>query len=52
LTVKRSELEPGRWRLVVRVKDDARPRGEKHPWVLRDPNGLLESERAWWIRVP
>lgn len=52
LHLKRSELEPGRYRVVARVKDDALPRGEKHPWVIRDPYGLLESERAWWVEVP
>ena len=27
-------------------------RGKKLPWVLKDDHGLLESERAWWVRVP
>ena len=46
---KPSEHEPGRWRLVVRVFDDTKLRGEKLPWVLKDEHGLLASERGWWI---
>ncbi|HEX9793679.1 MAG TPA: M64 family metallopeptidase [Planctomycetota bacterium] len=45
------DLEPGLWRLVVRVRDQVLPAGEKVPWVLLDPRGLLESERGWWIQV-
>lgn len=52
LTVKPKGLEPGRYRVLCRVKDTTKPRGERTPWVLRDTEGLLESERGWWIRVP
>jgi hypothetical protein len=46
------DLEPGVWRLVCRVKDATLLRGEKFPWVLKDDESLLASERAWWIEVP
>lgn len=46
-----AELEPGRYRLVARARDDTRIPGERFPWVLKDERGLLESERAWWITV-
>lgn len=44
-------LPPGRYRVVCRISDDAKPRGERYPWVLKDPFGLLESERGWWVEV-
>ena len=50
-TVRAADLEPGRYRLVARARDDTRLFGERFPWVLKDERGLLESERAWWIRV-
>lgn len=49
--IEPGDLEPRRYRLICRVNDTTRWRGEKWPWVLRDPHGLLESERAWWILV-
>ena len=52
LTVKPKGLEPGRYRVLCRVKDTTKPRGERTPWVLKDTEGLLESERGWWVRVP
>lgn len=52
LLLRARGLEPGRYRLVARVRDTTHLRGERLPWVLKDPRGLLESERAWWIRVP
>jgi len=51
-TLTKKDLEPGRYRVVCRVKDSTKLRGEKWPWVLADPEGLLESERGWWIAVP
>jgi hypothetical protein len=51
-TLTKKDLEPGRYRVVCRVKDSTKLRGEKWPWVLADPEGLLESERGWWISVP
>ena len=50
--VRASDLEPGRYRVVCRARDTTRFRGEKVPWVMKDELGLLESERAWWIRIP
>ncbi len=50
--VRASELDPGRYRVVCRAIDTTLLRGAKHPWVLKDEFGLLESERAWWIRIP
>jgi len=52
LTVKASELEPGRYRVICRAVDTTRGRGDEFPWVLLDEHGVLESERAWWIEVP
>lgn len=42
---------PGRWRVVCRVRDTTRLKGSEHPWVIRDDDDLLTSERAWWVRV-
>jgi hypothetical protein len=50
--IARGDLAPGRYRVVCRAKDTTKLRGERWPWVLSDPLGLLESERAWWIEVP
>jgi len=44
-TVLGRALEPGTY------QDRARPRGQKYPWVLEDPEQLLWSERAWTIEV-
>jgi hypothetical protein len=52
LALRRSELPPGRYRVICRAKDTTRLRGDKWPWVLKDENGLLESERGWWLEVP
>jgi hypothetical protein len=51
-TLKPSDLDPGRYRIIARVRDTTTFRGEKLPWVLKDDHGVLESERAWWVRVP
>lgn len=51
LAIQRGDLEPGRYRVICRVRDTTRLRGEKWPWVLKDEYGLLESERGWWIEV-
>ncbi len=45
-----TRLDPGRHRVVCRVTDTT-PVGGKEPWVLADPDGLLQSERGWWVRV-
>ncbi len=52
LRLSAKDLEPGLYRLLCRVTDTTRLRGERLPWVLKDPQGLLQSERGWWIRVP
>ncbi|MBK7876085.1 MAG: hypothetical protein IPJ77_10075 [Planctomycetes bacterium] len=49
--LQRSDLKPGRYRVICRAKDATKLRGERFPWVLSDPEGLLESERAWWVEV-
>jgi len=51
LKLAAKDLEPGKYLVVCRAKDSTKLRGEKWPWVLKDENGVLESERAWWIVV-
>lgn len=51
-TIKATDLEPGRYRVICRARDATKLRGQKLPWVLKDDYGLLESERAWWITIP
>ncbi len=51
-TVDPADHEPGRYRVICRAVDGTRVPGDKHPWVLKDDAGLLESERAWWIELP
>ena len=46
------DLAPGRYQVVCRVRDDAKPSGQARPWVLKDTVDLLASERVWWIEVP
>jgi len=46
-----ADFEPGRYRVVCRARDTTELRGDRFPWVLRDDAGLLESERAWWVRI-
>jgi len=45
------DLEPGRYRVLCRVRDTTLVGRGRVPWVLRDEHGLLESERGWWVRV-
>ena len=45
------KLERGRYRVICRVKDTTKLKGEKYAWVRKDPRGLLESERGWWLDV-
>ncbi len=47
-SVSADDLEPGTWRVLCRVRDTTRLRGESWPWVLRDERGVLESEVGWW----
>ena len=49
--LKRSAVEPGRYRVICRVTDPAKLRGDRHAWVLKDDRGLLQSEVGWWVRV-
>ena len=49
---KRSAFPPGRYRVICRVTDPTKLRGDRHPWVLKDDRGLLQSEVGWWVRVP
>ncbi|TAH34645.1 MAG: hypothetical protein EYC70_17085 [Planctomycetota bacterium] len=42
-------LTAARVRVICRVQDSTKLPDEDHPWVLRDDDGLLESERAWWV---
>jgi hypothetical protein len=50
-TVDPAKLAPGRYRVLVRVRDTTEIRGEKLPWVLKDTDDLLLSERGWWLEV-
>jgi hypothetical protein len=52
LVLKRRDLAPGRYRLICRARDATLVRGDRWPWVLKDSEGVLESERAWWVEVP
>jgi hypothetical protein len=52
LKLRARELDPGRYRVVCRARDTTKVRGDRYPWVLKDEHGVLESERAWWVRVP
>jgi hypothetical protein len=45
------DLAPGRWRLTAIVRDPAKPRGARVPWVLKDDRGLLEDRFAWTITL-
>lgn len=50
-TVRPGDLTPGLYRVICRARDSAKLPGERWPWVLKDPYGLLESERGWWLVV-
>ncbi len=52
LNLRKSQLEPGRYRVIARAHDTTQMRGERFPWVLQDVDELLWSERAWWVEVP
>ena len=51
LSVVLSGASLGRYRLTAQVRDDARIPGAKHPWVLRDPDKILEERREWLVTV-
>ena len=46
------DLQPGKYQVVCRVRDDAKPSGQQWAWVLKDDLDLLRSERVWWVEVP
>lgn len=46
------DLQPGKYQVVCRVRDDSKPSGQQWPWVVKDAQHLLQSERVWWIEVP
>jgi hypothetical protein len=50
-TLELDDLEPGLYQVVCRARDTTEARGEKHPFVLKDDAGVLESERLWWVQV-
>jgi len=50
LTLNGKRLAPGAYELTARVVDPT-PR-DPHPWVLSDPDHLLESRVAWRIDLP
>ncbi|MCA8944208.1 MAG: hypothetical protein KDB80_16705 [Planctomycetes bacterium] len=45
------DLEPGIYQVVCRVEDRAKPSGQQHPWVLKDDDQLMWSERVWDVVV-
>ncbi len=50
-TVVLEGLPLGRYVLTAQVKDDARVPNYKFPWVIRDPNKILEERREWIVTV-
>jgi hypothetical protein len=46
------DLGPGRHLLTAVVRDPAKPRGARHPWVLKDDRGLLEDRHTFVLVVP
>lgn len=51
-TLNTRQLEPGRYRVIARAVDTTELRGDRLPWVIRDEDHLLRSERGWWVEVP
>jgi hypothetical protein len=45
------DLGPGRYLLTAVVRDPAKPRGARLPWVLKDDQGLLEDRHAFVLVV-
>ena len=45
------KLPRGRWHVTVRVWDTTEVRGHAYPWVLKDPQHLLEERESWWVTV-
>lgn len=46
------DLGPGRYHLTAVVRDPAKPRGARLPWVLKDDQGLLEDRHVFVLVVP
>lgn len=45
-------VQPGRTRRGMGTgRDPAKPRGERHAWVLKDDRGPLEDRWTWVLRV-
>ncbi len=49
--LKPAKLAPGHYSVICRAVDTTKLRGEKWPWVLKDDNDLLKSERVWTVVV-
>lgn len=50
-TVVLENLPLGRYRLTAQVRDDAKVPNTKFPWVIRDPDKILEERREWVVIV-
>lgn len=50
-TVVLEGLAVGRYRLTARVRDDTKIGTYKFPWVIHDPDKLLEERRTWEVEV-
>lgn len=50
-TVNAEFLPQGEYVLFARAEDTTRMRGDKVPWVLKDDDDLLKSERVWRLLV-
>jgi hypothetical protein len=48
---EKKKLAAGTYQVVCRVEDRAKPSGQQHPWVLKDPKQLLWSERCWTVEL-
>lgn len=45
------EMDPGRYVVILRVRDTTKVPRDTLPWVLKDEAGVLESERRWPLVV-
>ncbi|HLQ37328.1 MAG TPA: M64 family metallopeptidase [Planctomycetota bacterium] len=46
-----SERPPGKYVIVCRVRDSTKVERDTLPWVMKDEQGVLESERRWRLVV-
>jgi len=51
-SIRAQDHAPGSYRVICRVVDTTKLRGERWPLVLEDELDLLQSERGWWIEIP